>query len=129
MTEENLAEHADSEWQPFWRNLKEAHDVFERTRMPPLVSVCDKKYVVSDGSQLQRADCTDTHIDIDVSANASGTAAKATKARKVVSKTQKRRAAGRNVRKNYAEARKARMAAHAERARAKQASASKKRTQ
>ena len=49
--------------------------------------------------------------------------AQVTKSRKVVSKTQRRRSAGRNARKAYAEARKSRMAAHA--ARTKQASAAK----
>ena len=26
MTETNLAAHADSPWQPFWRNIKDAYD-------------------------------------------------------------------------------------------------------
>ena len=51
MTEENLAEHADSEWLPFWRNLRDVYEVFERTRLPPSVTVCGKKYVVKPVSQ------------------------------------------------------------------------------
>jgi murein L,D-transpeptidase YafK len=34
MTEENLAAHQESDWQPFWRNLKEGYDSFETSRRP-----------------------------------------------------------------------------------------------
>lgn len=44
MTEENLAKHAKSEWQGFWRNIKEGYDAFEETRVPPNVRVCDNRY-------------------------------------------------------------------------------------
>lgn len=44
MTEANLASHAKSEWQDFWRNIKEGYDAFEETRMPPTVRVCDNRY-------------------------------------------------------------------------------------
>jgi murein L,D-transpeptidase YafK len=47
MTPENMAAHADSPWHSFWDNLKEAYDLFERTRLPPTVKVCDRRYVVS----------------------------------------------------------------------------------
>jgi hypothetical protein len=50
MTEANLAAHEGNEWMPFWRNLKEAYDVFERTRIPPKVSVCNRRYIVADGA-------------------------------------------------------------------------------
>jgi murein L,D-transpeptidase YafK len=141
MTEANLKAHADSEWQPFWHNLKDAYDVFERTRVPPQVSVCGKQYVVSEGALSgiaqaasasadpmgQQADCIDTATEVSrhASADSEVEPVSLSKARRVVSKTQRRRAAGRNVRKAYAEARKTRVAAHLERARAKQASAAK----
>ena len=132
MTETNLAAHADSPWQPFWRNIKDAYDAFERTRVPPAVSVCAKKYVVSEGGQMQpaavgaeRTDCVDDRADAGAQAMPpSEDRAEVAKTRKVESKTQRRRSAGRNTRKAYAEARKARVAAHA--ARAKHASASKR---
>jgi Uncharacterized protein conserved in bacteria len=44
MTEDNLGRHKDSEWHSFWQNLKDGYDVFERTRRPPKVSVCNDKY-------------------------------------------------------------------------------------
>jgi murein L,D-transpeptidase YafK len=50
MTPENMAAHADSPWQGFWADLKEAYDLFERTRLPPTVKVCDRRYVLSDAS-------------------------------------------------------------------------------
>ena len=46
MTADNLAAYAHSEWSVFWWNLKEAYDLFERTRVPPSVSVCNNRYVV-----------------------------------------------------------------------------------
>jgi hypothetical protein len=42
--------HADSPWSPFWTNLKEAYDLFERTRIPPRVGMCGKRYVVEQGA-------------------------------------------------------------------------------
>lgn len=131
MTETNLAAHAGSEWQPFWRNIKDAYDLFERTRVPPSVKVCGKKYVVREGvapggiqtastSMDTGADCVDTAPDPSQQTmlpDDDAEPARVTKSRKVVSKTQRRRSAGRNARKAYAEARKARMAAHAIRSR------------
>jgi len=46
MTEPNLQAYANSVWYPFWRNLKEAYDAFEATRVPPNVGVCGKRYIV-----------------------------------------------------------------------------------
>lgn len=48
-TEPNFARHGQSQWTGFWRNLQTAHDSFERTRLPPKVSVCDGRYWVEDG--------------------------------------------------------------------------------
>ena len=47
MTEANLARHAKSPWQRFWRNLKEGYDHFELTRQVPAVAVCNRRYVVN----------------------------------------------------------------------------------
>ena len=44
MTQANLAKHDGSEWQGFWSNLKEGFDSFERTKVPPRVSVCENRY-------------------------------------------------------------------------------------
>jgi murein L,D-transpeptidase YafK len=130
MTEANLRANSDNRWQSFWHNLKDAYDMFERTRVPPQVSVCGKRYVVREGTlpgaiqaadegtdPFDTADCLDTATEVTRVASVDDDddddvrPAKITKARKVVSKTQRRRSAGRNTRKAYAAARKARMAA------------------
>jgi len=45
MTEDNLAFRGSNPWEPFWRNLKEGYDLFERNRRPPVVAVRDQRYV------------------------------------------------------------------------------------
>jgi murein L,D-transpeptidase YafK len=57
MTPENVAGHAGSEWHGFWSNLKEANDLFERTRIPPQVSVCDNRYVVGEREPGSHGNC------------------------------------------------------------------------
>lgn len=53
LTQSNLDKQKDSEWAGFWANLREGYDSFERTRMPPRVSVCQNKYNVQDASPLE----------------------------------------------------------------------------
>jgi murein L,D-transpeptidase YafK len=48
MTDENMARYGNGDWGDFWTNLKEGYDAFERTKYPPRVSVCDKKYSFQD---------------------------------------------------------------------------------
>jgi hypothetical protein len=48
MTEANLAAHQESDWQSFWRNLKQGYDSFETARRPPRVSVCEGRYHFED---------------------------------------------------------------------------------
>jgi len=45
MTPENMAKHYASEHMDFWRMLKVGYDHFELTKVPPKISVCEKKYV------------------------------------------------------------------------------------
>ena len=47
MTPDNLKRHANSQWMPFWRTMKDGYDTFELTRLPPPVAVCDKRYLVN----------------------------------------------------------------------------------
>ncbi len=46
MTEENMSKHKASAWYDFWQDLKEGYDSFERTRLPPQVSVCRGRYTI-----------------------------------------------------------------------------------
>lgn len=48
MTDANLATHAQSPHDDFWRNLKEGWDWFETYRQPPNVTVDAGRYVFSD---------------------------------------------------------------------------------
>jgi len=45
MTAENMAKHRNDPNMPFWKMLKDGNDHFEVTRKPPVVGVCDKRYV------------------------------------------------------------------------------------
>lgn len=44
MTGERLAREAGNEWADFWAQLREGYEHFERTRVPPEVSVEDGRY-------------------------------------------------------------------------------------
>ena len=45
MTEENMQKHSENPNLEFWKNLKEGYDYFEKNKIPPSVSVRNKKYV------------------------------------------------------------------------------------
>jgi len=45
MTAENMAKHRFSENYEFWKNIKTGYDYFEITHRPPVVDVCNRKYV------------------------------------------------------------------------------------
>ncbi len=51
LTEGNLAAQSRHPWAGFWQNLKEAYDSFERTKQPPHVAVCGARYLVRDGTE------------------------------------------------------------------------------
>jgi len=48
MTDANLAAEGDGRWQGFWDDLKTGYDSFERTHLPPHVSVCARRYQIRD---------------------------------------------------------------------------------
>jgi murein L,D-transpeptidase YafK len=48
MTEKNLAARKGDRWSAFWTDLKVGYDAFERTHLPPMVSVCDGRYVIAE---------------------------------------------------------------------------------
>jgi len=53
MTAENIDRYDLPEWRDFWRNLKVGYDLFERTRRPPRISVCDNSYEFAAASRLE----------------------------------------------------------------------------
>ena len=48
MTEKNLGGRQGDKWSPFWADLKKGYDAFERTHLPPMVSVCEGRYVIAE---------------------------------------------------------------------------------
>jgi len=50
MTEDNLVRYGDVRWNAFWRDLKEGYDAFERTHRPPRVTVCERRYHITDAA-------------------------------------------------------------------------------
>lgn len=45
MTEERMSKAAESEWLPFWENLREGFSLFEEAHVPPAVRVVDGSYL------------------------------------------------------------------------------------
>jgi murein L,D-transpeptidase YafK len=50
MTEKNVRARRGYPWEGFWADLKKGHDLFEKSRVPPMVSVCKGRYVFAAGS-------------------------------------------------------------------------------
>ena len=44
MTNERMAKAADHKWIDFWKNLRTGHDLFEKNKVPPNVTVKGKNY-------------------------------------------------------------------------------------
>ncbi len=44
MSEEKMREMSGGPWEEFWKNLREGYDLFEKTHVPPEVSVADGRY-------------------------------------------------------------------------------------
>lgn len=51
MTAQKMAQHETDKWFSFWQNLKEGYDNFVRTRVPPRISVCGKRYLIEDAGK------------------------------------------------------------------------------
>jgi len=54
MTAENIAAQPVGRWNGFWDDLRQGYESFERTRQPPRISVCQKRYRVDDASPFVR---------------------------------------------------------------------------
>lgn len=50
MTDRNMWLRRGDPWAGFWADLKKGYDLFERSHVPPKVSVCDGRYVFEPGS-------------------------------------------------------------------------------
>ncbi|MGF1651109.1 MAG: hypothetical protein ACFCUN_11740 [Hyphomicrobiaceae bacterium] len=47
MTDENMEMHREHRHYEFWTTLKPAYDLFELNRVPPPITICEKRYVVN----------------------------------------------------------------------------------
>lgn len=47
MTDAKMAEVKGHKWLPFWKQLKQGYDYFEKYRVPPEVAVCERRYNVN----------------------------------------------------------------------------------
>jgi len=50
MTEHNIWLRKNQKWASFWTNLKQGYDLFEQSKIPPMVSVCKGRYIFAMGS-------------------------------------------------------------------------------
>jgi murein L,D-transpeptidase YafK len=50
MTERNLRHRRGYQWESFWAELKRGYDLFEASRIPPVVSVCKGRYAFTPGT-------------------------------------------------------------------------------
>jgi murein L,D-transpeptidase YafK len=110
MTQENLAARAESEWGSFWMSLKRGYDLFERTRVPPQVAICEKQYVVTETGAVLPDGCVDNVSEVQPPvAQAARVLRAAKRVRRAAARRSRARAAPRNTRKAYAAARTKRM--------------------
>jgi murein L,D-transpeptidase YafK len=50
MTESKVRARRGYPWESFWAELKKGYDLFEQSRVPPVVSVCKGRYVFAAGT-------------------------------------------------------------------------------
>jgi murein L,D-transpeptidase YafK len=50
MTDSAVSLRQGSRWESFWADLKKGYDLFEASKAPPVVSVCNGRYVFEPGS-------------------------------------------------------------------------------
>jgi murein L,D-transpeptidase YafK len=55
MTDKNIAAQTSSPWIAYWNNLKEGYDLFERTKRPPIISVCSGRYIFREAQPREQA--------------------------------------------------------------------------
>ena len=56
-------------WESFWADLKLGHDLFEQSRVPPAVSVCDGRYAFAPGDIAGETPVIETRCPAEVAGN------------------------------------------------------------
>lgn len=134
MTDHNLGVFADHKWHGFWLGLREAYDLFDRTRRPLHVGICEKKYVVGEtlvvGDPAAAASGATTWNALNTCERdeVAAAAARSPSVLRTAARYMRhaRRYAGRNARRAYTAARRARVTAYARRMRTTSASYSRR---
>ena len=57
MTDARMAQLKSNKWYSYWKTLKQGYDYFEKYRLPPNITICERRYVVG-GIPLSRPDPT-----------------------------------------------------------------------
>jgi murein L,D-transpeptidase YafK len=68
MTERNLAGRR-GKWESFWAELKKGYDMFESARVPPVVSVCNGRYVFEPGTSATISSAVEERCPPEVAGN------------------------------------------------------------
>ncbi len=69
MTERNMRLRSGDQWSGFWGDLKKGHDLFERSGVPPKVSVCEGRYAFEPGSLATVASAVEQHCPPEIAGN------------------------------------------------------------
>jgi len=69
MTESNVKARRGSPWDGFWADLKKGYDLFEASKVPPVVSVCNGRYVFEGGSTETASNEVEEHCPPEVAGN------------------------------------------------------------
>ena len=46
MTDARMAQLKSNKWYGYWKTLKQGYDYFEKYRLPPNITICERRYVV-----------------------------------------------------------------------------------
>lgn len=55
MSDWRMSVHKDAQWSGFWADLKRGYDLFEESKIPPAISVCNKRYFAVPGDARNSA--------------------------------------------------------------------------
>lgn len=69
MTDRNLWVRKRAKWEDFWADLKKGYDMFEASRLPPVVSVCNGRYVFEPGTSATISSAVEERCPPEVAGN------------------------------------------------------------
>ena len=69
MTNRNLSVRKGAKWEDFWADLKKGYDMFEASRLPPVVSVCNGRYVFEPGTSATISSAVEERCPPEVAGN------------------------------------------------------------